>query len=94
MYANRRQHYRRPFRSTALVIRQGGSPQLCVRDLSLDGCGGYFNGDPLLEAGSVVRMKLHSLDLEVWATLTRLTRLDKGRYYAGFHFDPSTRKPV
>ncbi len=90
MSEERRQHYRRPFRSTALVVQQKGTPELCVRDLSLEGCGGYFNGDPRLEEGSVVRMKLPSLDIEVWAMMTRLIPVDKGRYYAGFHFSPST----
>lgn len=90
MNSERRQYYRQPFRSTALVIRKDRTPELCVRDLSVEGCGGYFNGDPRLETGSVVCMKLPSLDIEVWAMLTRLIPVDKGRYYAGFHFSAST----
>ncbi|CAL1240246.1 PilZ domain-containing protein [Candidatus Methylocalor cossyra] len=89
----RRQHYRKRIRLLGYVVRAQRQTEFHVQDLSLDGLRGYFNGDPLLEAGAVVRIRLPALNLEGWATITRLEPAGKGRYAVGFCFDPALLHP-
>jgi hypothetical protein len=88
--SERRQHYRKRFRSMGLVMKKSGNYEFRIRDLSVDGLGAYFNGDPRLEPGIIVRIRLPSLNMEGLAMVTRLTPIGKGQYSAGFHFNPST----
>lgn len=94
MNDERRQHYRKRLRTVGYVVSETGTREFHIQDLSLDGLRGYFKGDPLLEPGSVVLIRLPSLNLEGLATLTRLVSAGKGRYAAGFHFDSSALQPT
>lgn len=85
----RRQHYRKHVSALGYVTQNTRKSEFRMRDLSLDGFRAYFNGDPLLEPGSVVRIDLPSLNLAGMATLTRLDPAGRGRYDAGFSFDAS-----
>jgi hypothetical protein len=91
---DRRQHYRKRVRTVGYVVSETGTLEFCIQDVSLDGLRAYFKGDPLLEPGSLVHIRLPSLNLEGPATLTRLAPADKGRYAAGFHFDASALHPL
>lgn len=87
--SERRQHYRKHVSALGYVVKESRKCEFHMRDLSLDGFRAYFNGDPLLEPGSIVHIDLPSLGLEGMATITRLDPIGRGRYDAGFYFDAS-----
>lgn len=92
--SERRQFQRKKFGSLGYVRRTSGESEFRIRDLSIDGFRAYFNGDPLLEDGSTVYIRVPSLNLEGFATLIRIEPVGRGRYEAGFHFDASMMHDV
>lgn len=87
MIVERRKFSRKKFRATGYVKRDRRESEFHITDLCVDGFRAYFNGDPLLEAGSMVYIRVPALGLEGFSTLIRIEGVGKGRYEAGFHFD-------
>lgn len=91
--SERRQFHRKKIRTVGYVRKTGsGESEFHVQDLSIDGLRVYFNGDPLLEQGSTVYIRVPSLNIEGFAVLVRLQSLGRGRYEGGFYFDVSTMR--
>jgi hypothetical protein len=87
---DRREYYRKPLNTLGHAIAEGRQYPFRLQDLSLDGFQARFDSDPELEMGCLLRINIPGLNLEGWATLTRLEALEDGQYLAGLQFDSPT----
>jgi hypothetical protein len=81
-----REFYRKKVTTPGFLIQPSGEVEFRVKDLSLDGFQGHFDSVPAVKEGSLVSIRLPTLELHRRATVVRITPDPQGGAQIGFFF--------